>query len=396
MPVLKQFMTVLRTTLIDQSRDRRAIGAAFLYSFFGPLLMLGMFTIMADARDRDRTTKVAVVGAEHAPNLVRELERRGMVVERRQGPLAGGHPNAIPASLGGADVLVSIPADFGTRWSQGIPAKLLIVRDDRNQSSTSAANKVEDEINQYGSFVAHARLVSRGVGAEMALPIQVRESNISQASGQTIYLAGSMLTFFLLAPFLTSMTTAIDVTAGERERQSLKPLLAQPVNPLALVIGKSAVPAIFGMAGTALTAALGFAVMRLAPLDKLGVDLSLDMSRLIVMILFLLPVALAAAALQSAVAMLAKSFKEAQTYIQFLTFAPIVLLFSTMLSGETGPVARLMPVTGHADVLRNLLSNGPVDGSQVALVTLLTLLLAAAGVWISKRQITDEKLLATL
>jgi sodium transport system permease protein len=168
------------------------------------------------------------------------------------------------------------------------------------------------------------------------------------------------------------------------------------VHPLALVLGKSAVPAIFGMAGTALTAALGFAVMRLAPLDKLGVDLSLDASRLLFMILFLLPVALAAAALQSAVAMLAKSFKEAQTYIQFLTFAPVVLLFSTMLSGETGPVARMMPVTGHADVLRNLLSNGPIDGAQVAVVTLLTLLLTAVGVWISKRQITDEKLLATL
>lgn len=394
--MFKQLMAVLRTTLIDQSRDRRAIGAAFLYSFFGPALMLGMFTIMAEARDEDRVTKVAVIGAQHAPNLVRELERRGMEVERRNGPLGTGHQAAIPASLGGADVLVSIPADFDERFGQGIPAKLLLLRDDRRQSSTVASRRVEDELREYGSFVAHARLVSRGVGAEMAVPIVVRESNISEASGQTIYLAGSLLTFFLLAPFLTSMTTAIDVTAGERERQSLKPLLAQPVHPLALVIGKSAVPALFGFLGTSLTAILGFFLLQFAPLDKLGVDLSLDLPRLGFMILFLLPVALAVAALQSAVAMLAKSFKEAQTYIQFLTFAPIILLFSTMLSGETGPIARMMPMTGHADVLRSLLSNGAIDGRQVAVVSVLTLVLAVVGLAISRRQITDEKLLAQL
>ena len=394
--MFKQFMTVLRTTLLDQSRDRRAIGAAFLYAFFGPALMLGMFTIMAEARDRDRTTKVAVIGAEHAPTLVRELERRGMAVERRTGPLAPGHANAIPASLGGADVLVSIPADFDERFAQGIPAKLLLLRDDRRQSSTVASRRVEDELKQYGSFIAHARLVSRGVGAETALPIMIREANISEASGQTIYLAGSMLTFFLIAPFLTSMTTAIDVTAGERERQSLKPLLAQPVHPLALVVGKSAVPALFGILGTTLTAILGFVLLQFAPLDALGVDLSLDLPRLLFMILFLVPVALAVAALQSAVAMLAKSFKEAQTYIQFLTFAPIILLFSTMLSGETGPVAKMMPITGHADVLRSLLSNGAIDGGQVAVVSLLTIVLAVVGLAISRRQITDEKLLAQL
>jgi sodium transport system permease protein len=394
--MFKQFMSVFRTTLLDQSRDRRAIGAAFLYALFGPALMLGMFVMMADARDRDRATKVAVVGAEHAPTLVREFERRGMIVERRAGLLASGHSNAIPASLGGADVLVSIPADFDDRFGRGIPAKLLILRDDRRQSSTVAADRLGHEIKEYGSFVAHSRLASRGVGAETALPIMIRESNISQASGQTIFMAGSLLAFFILAPFFTSMTTAIDVTAGERERQSLKPLLAQPASPWALVVGKWAVPTLFAIIGTAITCLLGFVMMRIAPLDKLGVAMSLDADRLIAMILILVPLALAVAAAQSAVAMLAKSFKEAQTYIQLLTFAPVILLYGTMLSGESSRLARMMPVTGHGDLLRSLLSNGPIDPAQVAVVSLHSLVIAALGLWVSKRQITDEKLLATL
>lgn len=392
----KQFRTVFRTTLIDQARDRRSIGAAFIYALFGPVLMLGMFTVMAQAQDRDRTTNLAIVGAEHAPSLVAELESRGMAVERRPGPLASGHPNALPDSLGAADVLLFIPDNFAERYAAGIPAKLLLLRDDRRRSSSAAASRLERQLQEYGSFIVQSRLVSRGLAAESMMPLMVRSTNISEASGPTIYLAGSMLAFFILAPFFTSMTTAIDVTAGERERQSLKPLLAQPVHPAALVLGKWAVPTLFGVLGTVVTAVLGFALLRFAPMEKLGAALSLDVGRLLYMIVLLLPLALAVAAMQSAVAMLAKSFKEAQTYIQLLTFAPLILLFTMMMSGETGRLARLMPITGHGDVLRSLLSNSVVDTGQVLVISLLTLLLCAAGLYISKRQITDEKLLSTL
>jgi len=101
-------------------------------------------------------------------------------------------------------------------------------------------------------------------------------------------------------------------------------------------------------------------------------------------------------AIESAAAMLAKSFKEAQTYIQLLTFAPLILLFTNMMSGDTGPIARLMPITGHGDVLRSLLSNGTVDTGQAIVISLLTLALCAVGLVISQRQLADEKLLAQL
>lgn len=393
--MFRQFKTVFRTTLIDQSRDRRSIGAAFIYALFGPVLMLGMFGVMAKAQDSDRIIRLAVVGAQHAPTLVSDLERRGISVERRAAPSPTG-ANALPDTLGNADALLIIPADFPRRFSQGIPGKLLLLRDDRRQSSSAAASRVERHLQDYGSFVVQSRLIGRGLAAENMMPLMVRNANISQASGKTIYLAGSMIAFFILAPFFTSMTTAIDVTAGERERQSLKPLLAQPIDTTSLVLGKWAVPTLFGIVGTTVTAVLGFVLLRFAPLEKLGVALSLDASRLLFIILFLIPLALAVAALQSAVAMLAKSFKEAQTYIQLLSFAPLILLFANMMSGETGPFVKMLPIAGHGDVLRSLLSNGPIDPRQVLAISLLTLALCAAGLVISRRQMRDEKLLAQL
>ena len=394
--MLKQLRTVFRTTFIDQVRDRRSLGAAFVYALFGPVLMLGVITMMADAQDSDRTARVTVVGGQNAPTLLAELERRGFKLERRKGDLAPGHEQALPDRIGDADLILFIPADYAKRYEAGIPAKLLILRDDRRQRSTAAAVRLERQLQEYGSFIVQSRLVGRGLAAETMMPLMVRSANISEASGKTVMLAGSMLSVFILAPFFTSMTTAIDVTAGERERQSLKPLLAQPVDPTSLVLGKWAVPALFGTLGMVVTCALGFALLRMAPLEKINVALSLDVERLVAMILFLVPLALAVASVQCAAAMLAKSFKEAQTYIQLISFAPLVLLFSSMMSGDAGPRARLMPIIGHGDVLRSLLSSGAVDPLQLLSVTFMTLAICAAGLFVSRRQFTDEKLLATL
>jgi hypothetical protein len=55
-----------------------------------------------------------------------------------------------------------------------------------------------------------------------------------------------------------------------------------------------------------------------------------------------------------------------------------------------------MPITGHGDFLRSLLSNGALDLRQALIVSLLTLGLCALGLFISQRQMKDEKLLAQL
>jgi sodium transport system permease protein len=394
--MLQHIKIVFRTTWMDQSRDRRALSAAFLYSLFGPFLMLGMFSMMAKAQDVDTTIRLAVIGAEHAPTLVGELERSGIQVERRKSVPGLGEPNSLPENIAGAQALLVVPADFTARFTKGEMAKVMLYRDDRSRASVAAAQRLDRHLQEYGSSIVQSRLTGRGLAAETMMPISVKAINISSSSGKAMIVAGSMLAFFVMAPFLTSMTTAIDVTAGERERQSLKPLLAQPVHRLSLVLGKCAVPAAFGVLGTIGTAVMGFVVLRFAPLDKLGVGLSLDASTVAKVILVLLPLAVAVAAAQAAVAMLANSFKEAQTYIQLLTLAPTILLFMTALTGEPGPVSKLLPVSGHGSLLSDLFTDGTVDARQALGVTAITIVICIACLALSVRQLRDEKLLAQL
>lgn len=373
------------TTLVDQARDRRSLFAAFAYALFGPVLMLILLITVAEQADRDRPVALAVAGWQNAPTLVRELERRGLSVERR----ASAEPE-----LGAAEALLVIPADYGERYRTGRPASVTLYRDERSQASEAAAERVGEVIRAYGSDIVQSRLLVRGVAAEVLVPIRLREANISAADAGALAASNMLLYFFLLAPFFASMSPAIDATAGERERGSLGPLLAQPIAPSDLLLGKWAVAATFGAIGTIVTVVLTFALLGLAPLEELGMAVSRDVGTVSAMAVLLLPLALAVAAAQLLVALLAKSFKEGQTYIQFLTFAPVLALVVTSFSGsETEGLARYLSVTGHADMLRRLLTEGRLQAVQALLVTLVSLAVMVVALFAATRRLKDERIL---
>jgi sodium transport system permease protein len=386
---LSGFGTIFRTTLVDQIRDRRSIGAALIYALLGPVVMLLAFTALANTRESSETLTLAVHGAEHAPGLVAELGRGGARIERRTGPPGD--------EFRGADAVLVIPQGFEASLAAGRSTRVTLLRDDRRQSSTIGAGGIGEKIEDYGRQVAARALAARGVPEALAAPIEVEARNVAPVTGRALMIVNLMLYFFILAPFFTSMTAAIDATAGERERQSLKPLLAQPIDPAGLIGGKWAVAGLFGAFGTALTIFFGIFLIGFAPLEKIGVDLPLTLAHQAGLALLLVPLALAVAAIQVLVAMLAKTFKEAQTYIQLLSLAPVALLFnSTFSGGETGSWGKIMPVTGHSDLLRRLLTEGTLDIRQAALVTGTSLLFALICLWMSQRHVGDEKLLGKL
>lgn len=380
---------IFRTSLIDQSRDRRSLGAALIYALLGPVVMLLAFSAMAGQRDKSESLSIAVHGAEHAPELVRTIEQGGARVEQRSGT-AG-------EDFRGVDAVLIVPEGFERNVTAGQKGSLVLMVDERRQSSAIGGAALERQIDEYGRAFAARALAARGVPPSLADPIEIEERNIAPVSNRAVTIVGMMLYFFILAPFFTSMTAAIDAIAGERERQSLKPLLAQPVDPAGLVGGKWAVAALFGAVGTAVTVFFGIFLIGFAPLERLGIELALTVDKQLLLALLLAPLAFAVAAAQVMVSMMAKSFKEAQTYIQLLSLAPVALLFNTSFSGgESGPIAKAMPVTGHSDLLSRLLTEGTVDTQQAALVTATSIAFTFLCLALSQRVVGDERLMGKL
>src|SRR5205814_9255025 len=102
-------------------------------------------------------------------------------------------------------------------------------------------------LRQYGAQVQMMRLVARGVSPLLMQPLAMESIDLASAASRAARAMGMMAMFLLMSAFMGGLNAALDTTAGERERGSLEPLLLNPAERVALVLGKWGAVASLGM-----------------------------------------------------------------------------------------------------------------------------------------------------
>ncbi len=313
--------------LLELSRDRRTLMLALVMGpLLAPALFVGLLTL-AETRAKDQMEKplsIAMVGAEHAPNLVAWLGGQG--IERK--PFAGDPDAAIRSQ--DEDVYLKIGADYAKQWREGAPALVEIVHDSTRQDAEVPVRRLENALTRYGQQVGALRLLSRGINPSVAAPLAVSHKDLSTPESRK-GIAMAMLPYLLiLSAFLGGAYLIIDATAGERERQSLEPLLATPAARGAVVSGKIAAACSVGLASLLLTLLAFKLGAAMAP----GIAKQLDMGMMAIakMLVVLLPMLFIGTSLLTFIAAGAKSVKEAQSYMTFLMLMPMIPTIVLMVS----------------------------------------------------------------
>lgn len=315
------WFVVWRKEMLENARDRRALYSAMFYGpLLGPILFAGLIGLMIGQQREaaEKPLSLPVIGAEHAPNLVAYLQAQGIEIK----PAPAEPEAAIRDQL--EEAILRIPPEFPEHWRANAPARVDLLNDASRQRAGTTVARITAHLNAYGQQIGALRLQVRGVSPNVAAPIVVADVDLSTAQSRAALLM-SMLPYFLtLSAFIGGMYLAIDTTAGERERQSLEALWLTPAPRGQIMLGKLLATATFS-AASLMICVLAFAVvMPLVPTVGLGLNLSLPASSVVLMALVVLPVAVFAAAAQTLVASFAKSFREAQTYLQFLILVPAV------------------------------------------------------------------------
>ena len=169
------------------------------------------------------------------------------------------------------------------------------------------------------------RLFARGVAPELATPVRVDEVDLSTPERMAANVLNMIPIFLVFAAFMGGMNVAIDAMAGERERGSLEPLLLNPVQRGARGARASGSPPWCSRAWPSACASRPSSwPSRHVPLQDLGVKARFDITAVLGMLATVVPLALFASAGQMLVSTYARSFKEAQTYIQLLLLLPML------------------------------------------------------------------------
>ncbi|HET7125995.1 MAG TPA: ABC transporter permease [Lysobacter sp.] len=315
---MKSLLTVLFKELRELSRDRRTLMLALLFSpLFGPILMIGMQQ-MGESKAKSEMEKplaVAIVGAERAPNLVAWLAGQSIARKQVADPDA-----AIRAQ--DEDVYIRIDDKFDESWKNGQPALVEVVSDSTRQDAAIPVARVRAALKLYGQQVGALRLLARGINPGVATPLAVADKDLSLPEARKSLATFLIPYLLLISGFLGGAALVIDATAGERERQSLEPLLATPASRNAIVSGKILAACLLGMVSLFLSL-LAFKVGGQLS-EGMGRQLSLSAFAILELLLIISPMVAFGNALLTFIASGAKSVKEAQSFLPVLMLVPIL------------------------------------------------------------------------
>jgi len=391
-----KFPIVLRKELTETLRDRRALGLLLLFVLIYPLLVGVVLQ-----RQIDRATKperegveLAVIGSDQAPTLMNQLRQRNVNITELE-PMGDEDISAMLRRQTVTAVLRLTP-EYAENYRAMRPARIELWFDSASDSARKI-DEVEYVVQEYSRNIASARLLAHGVSPANLNPVMMQRYDTGTSASRSANTISTMLGIFFIPAFMFCMSTAVDSTAGERERRSLEVLMAQPVRPADLIVGKWLAASLLSIVGITLELAIAHGILKWLPLEELGLSWRLSWSDLAMVCLASATLSLFAAALEIALAINARSFKEAQTLVSFTMIVPLVpVILVPMMNLSDTSWMYMIPVLSNQTLLRELAKGQSIGMLPFMQTFFSSLVLAMLCVWYTERRMKSEKYMMTV
>jgi sodium transport system permease protein len=382
--------TVARKELVDLLRDRRTMVVTLVTAIAaGPLVLLLMVNLLASFAETTLELKLPAAGLEHAPALAAFLARQQVTLQ----PLPAGYETLIRS--GDLDLALEVDAGFPAAVAAGKAATVRLVYDRSRDRARPAIRQADSLLRAYNREWGRSRLLLRGVSPEVADPLDIEMHDLStpQSSGSIVLF---MVAYYgLLATLVGGLASALDTTAGERERLSLEPLLMTPATPRDIVVGKWLAIVALDFAVLLLTLGGFYLTLRFAPLPAVGIPFLFGVAELARFVLVLFPLGLLAPAALIYVGGRGRTHKEAQSNVSVLLFAVSLLPFIQLALQQKDPWwLLLVPVSGQYALLNRALRGDALPAADLAVAGGVALALALLALWLAARRLSRESMLA--
>lgn len=344
----------LRKELRNGLRDRRTLYSTILLPFIGlPLFtLLPMGLMLRQERQVQETqSPIGVIYLQPFPELSNLLDQNPRV---RLVPIET--PEAAVASKTVECVLV-------VHTSPKEQAQLSLIYDATRASSRGAADKLRLIISELSSQLIARRLDALNIPREILEPIQLEEHNLAGPQQMAGFFLGMLIGMMAVIGLISGgMVTAIDASAGEKERRTLEALLASPASRNSLVLGKFLSVLVMCLISILLLI-LGYTLTLTYGVKAIGADLGMSLSlpavSLGVGVYILLALIFTAgfiSALELAIGVFARSYREAQSYLTPLTLLCVLpVIFIQAIPPHPSPGLFYIPLLNTMLLTRELL-----------------------------------------
>ncbi|MFC1849870.1 ABC transporter permease [candidate division CSSED10-310 bacterium] len=390
---MKNYVSVVfRKEVLDNLRDRRALGTALMIVLIGPIMALLMIYMLGNLKSNkmDKPLDLQVSGAHNAPSLIHYLKQNDVNI------LAAPDDAQTAIKNGESDVVLFIPDNYAATFTSGEPAPLKLMLDSSRSSAKTSIVRTKQLILGYSRQIGNLRLLARGINPQIASSVTLETMDLATPQSKAMFFLLSLPMFLIMTLFIGGMAVTIDTTAGERERGSLEPLLINPTRRWEIVTGKLLAVLVFTTV-TIILSIFGFAlIFNYVPIDRiLDIPVNVNWTTFVLIFLTMLPLILFAAALQMVIVTFARSYKEAQTTLAWLPMIPMLPgMVLGFMSIQSTVGLMLIPTIGQQLLILKYLRGETIALAHPIIAAGFTLLIAIGLVWLTIRLYSREQLLS--
>ncbi len=398
---LRNIGIVYRKELTEALRDRRTLISTILVPLLlFPVLSVGFgsLAVALVGKAKEETPKVMLRGGEDSPAVVEGLRKLDKIEIVSETP--NWKDQIINKEIRAA---VEVPPRFQTDVAQQKSDTVNIYNYEGELKSEFATDKIEKYMKDYRDKVVKERLAAKNLPETVLKPFEVKRENVAPPEKVSGAAFGGIIGYMVILLCMTgAMYPAMDLTAGEKERGTMETILSSPISRMHLVLGKFFL---------VLTAALGTAALSVLSMGvsfsvlghytaqtaggraAAGFLLKLGPKTVISVFLMALPVAVLFSATLMTIALFAKTYKEAQSYLTPMTFVVIFPAIAAMLPGvELTPKLSLIPILNVSLLCKELVT-GTYHWNYIGVIFASTCLYAAIALFLAVKMFQRESVL---
>jgi sodium transport system permease protein len=391
---------VYRKEFTEWVRDRRTLISTVLVPLFlFPIMIVGFsaLAVVMVGQAKKETPRIMIVGGEDSPQLLaalRKVESLEVVPYR-----ANWKEQISDKEIRAA---VEIPRGFQAALEKGEAKTVKIYYYEGEMKSSFGADRIEKFLKDYREQVVKDRLAAKNVPPAVLTPFEIHQENVAppeKVSGATL---GGFIGYMVVLLCMTgAMYPAIELTAGEKERGTMETILSSPISRMNLVLGKFLLVLSAALATAALSVlSMGISFSALRRFNASSgrgeaAELLLQLGPKAVASIFMmaLPLAVLFSAVLMTIALFAKSYKEAQSYLTPMTFLVVIPAVASLLPGvELSPKLALVPILNTSLVCKEIMT-GTYHWNSIALIFGSTCVYAGVALFLAFKTFQRESVL---
>ena len=388
-----------------------------------PVMTIGMFKFMEYQIEKqgEKVVKVSIIEEGKAPALVEMIKDQEKIEivelvssESPTGDSDGAGNGEMKKAIadGDLDLGIIIPENFQENIDNQEVANIAIIKKSTNLDSESALARISFLVANFNDQLLQERFIDQEINPKVLSKVVVVPEDMATEKETGGFILGLIIPLFIVMwSIMGGQYTAIDVSAGEKERKTLESLLLTPVKRMDIVFGKfltvstvalTSVIIAIGSFYVALIYSGGFGSMMQdgqssgaeGMAESVAINFSIEPLAILLLLVVSLFLVLMFSAIILSVAIFAKSFKEAQSYIgpSYLVVILPVVLVNSMPGFEPALWFFALPAVNATLLFKEVLM-GVYDSSHILLTLGSLIIYSVIAIFIATKIYSKEGIL---